>query len=221
MLDFDPGEEERALLSDYLSISAGRRVAVRIPERGDGLALCRMARKNAEESARQARLEGERENKAVSRLADALGLGEPPGRIEAYDISNLGNEAITASMVVCKQGKMKKSDYRTFLVKTTGGADDYGAMREVISRRLAHIGDGSGSLGERPDLILLDGGAGQVHAAGQAMREAKIDIPLFGMVKDDYHKTRAITDGEREISIAKDQVVYTFVYNIHTAKNSL
>lgn len=214
LLDFAPAEEDADLLSEYLSLEAGRKVAVRIPERGDGLALCRMAHKNAEEAARQFRLESERENKALRKLSEMLGLHEIPRRIESYDISNLGNESITASMVVCKDGKMKKSDYRTFLVKTTGGADDYGAMREVLSRRLAHIGDGSASLGEEPDLILLDGGAGQVHAVAAVMAEMDLAIPLFGMVKDDYHKTRAITDGEREISIAKEQMVYTFVYTI-------
>ncbi len=214
LLDFAPAEEDADLLSEYLSLEAGRKVTVRIPERGDGLALCRMAHKNAEEAARQFRLESERENKALRKLSEMLGLHEIPRRIESYDISNLGNESITASMVVCKDGKMKKSDYRTFLVKTTGGADDYGAMREVLSRRLAHIGDGSASLGEEPDLILLDGGAGQVHAVAEVMAGMDLSIPLFGMVKDDYHKTRAITDGEREISIAKEQMVYTFVYTI-------
>ena len=117
-------------------------------------------------------------------------------------------------MVVCKDGKMKRSDYRSFKVESTAGRDDYGSMREVLTRRLAHIGDSSHSLGERPDLILLDGGDTHVKAILPILRGTGQDIPVFGMVKDDFHKTRAITDGEREISIAQEMNVYAFVYNI-------
>ena len=214
MLDFPLTEEDTELLSEYLSLNTKYKVSVRIPERGDGRALCDMALENAKESARQYRLEGERENKNLKRLTELLGLSEVPKRIEAYDISNIGNENITASMVVYSGGKMKKSDYRVFTVKTTGGADDYGSMREVLGRRISHIGDGSLSLGESPDLILLDGGVGHVNTVRALMEERGVEIPLFGMVKDDYHKTRAITDGEREISIANEMGAYTFVYNI-------
>ncbi len=214
MLDFELEEEDIELLSEYLSLLGGRKVAVRIPSRGDGRALCDMALENAKEVARQHRLDAEREDKNIARLAELLGLSEVPKRIEAYDISNIGDESITASMVVWAMGKMKKSDYRSFTIKTTNGRDDYGSMREVLSRRLAHIGDGSPSLGERPDLILLDGGVGQVHAVAEVLSEMELDIPLFGMVKDDFHKTRAITDGQQEISIAREMGVYTIVYNI-------
>ncbi len=214
MLDFALTDGDIQLLSEYLSIVAEHKVSVKIPERGDGRALCDMAKKNAEEMARQYRLEGEREDKNLKRLTELLGLHEMPKRIEAYDISNIGNENITASMVVYKDGKLKKSDYRIFTVKTTLGADDYGSMREVLSRRFAHMGDGTQSLGECPDLILLDGGVGHVNTVRALMEEKGIDIPLFGMVKDDFHKTRAITDGSAEISIAKEQGVYAFVYKI-------
>ncbi len=214
MLDFPLTEEDTELLSEYLSLNTKYKVSVRIPERGDGRALCDMALENAKESARQYRLEGEREDKNLKRLTELLGLSEVPKRIEAYDISNIGNENITASMVVYSGGKMKKSDYRVFTVKTTDGADDYGSMREVLGRRISHIGDGSLSLGESPDLILLDGGVGHVNVVRALMEERGVEIPLFGMVKDDYHKTRAITDGEMEISIANEMGVYSFVYNI-------
>ena len=214
MLDFPLEREDLELLSEYLSISAPYKVTVRIPERGDGRRLCDMALENAKEAARQARLEGERDGRTVARLAELLGLSETPTRIEAYDISNWGNENIVASMVVWERGKLKKSDYRSFTVRTTAGADDYGSMREALSRRLAHLGDGTASLGDAPDLILLDGGVGQVHAVESVMREMDIDIPLFGMVKDDFHKTRAITDGETEISIAREMNVYGFVYTL-------
>ena len=214
MLDFQTEDDEWALLSEYLSFLAKRKIALKSPERGEGRALCDMARKNAEEAARQHSLTLERENKSVKRLAELLSLPEYPKRIEAYDISNIGDESIVASMVVLVDGKPKKSDYRLFTIKTTGGADDYGSMREALSRRFSHLGDATPSLGETPDLILLDGGVGQVSAVREVMKELGIEIPLFGMVKDDYHKTRAIVDGEREISIAFEMNVYTLVYNL-------
>ncbi len=214
MLGFDVNEEDRELLSEYLSLNTKYRVSVRIPERGDGRALCEMARKNAEESARQYSLEGEREDKNIKRLTELLSLHEPPRRIEAYDISNIGNESIVASMVVYSSGRLKKSDYRLFSIKSTDGADDYGSMREALTRRLSHIGDGSPSLGEAPDLIFVDGGDAHVGVAKGVLDNMELEIPVFGMVKDDYHKTRALTDGESEISIAKEFDMYGFVYNL-------
>ncbi len=214
ILDFPIGEEDISLLSEYLSLETKYKVSVKVPERGDGRALCDMALANAKESARQYRLEGEREDKNLKRFSELLGLAFVPKRIEAYDISNIGNENITASMIVYKDGKPKKSEYRIFTVKTTLGADDYGSMREVLGRRFAHMGDGTVSLGESPDLILLDGGVAHVNTVLSVMEERGIEIPIFGMVKDDFHKTRAITDGEREISIALDPGVYAFVYGI-------
>ena len=214
MLAFDTEEEDQSLLSEYLSISAGRKITVRTPERGDGKALCNMALQNATESARQYRLEGEREDKNTKRLTALLGLPETPKRIEAYDISNIGNENIVASMVVWADGKLKKGDYRTFNIKTTDGADDYGSMREALTRRLSHIGDGSLSLGNTPDLILVDGGDAHVGVAKSVLDSLSLDIPVFGMVKDDFHKTRALTDGKNEISIAKEFDMYAFIYNL-------
>lgn len=214
ILDFAFSEEDLTLLSDYLSYLSKRKVHVRMPERGEGRKLCDLALENAEEAARQYRLTVERESKNVLRLREVLGLSEIPRRIEAYDISNIGNEAITASMVVTENGRFKKSDYRVFTVKTTEGADDYGAMREVLSRRFSHIGDGTPSLGEVPDLILLDGGDAHVGVGRAVLAACEVDIPIYGMVKDDFHKTRAITDGANEISIALEPDLYTFVYNI-------
>ncbi len=214
MLGFDVSEDDRELLSDYLSLNTRYRVSVKIPERGDGRALCEMARKNAEESARQYSLEGEREDKNLKRLTELLGLHEKPKRIEGYDISNIGNESIVASMVVYSEGRLKKSDYRLFSIKTTDGADDYGSMREALTRRLSHIGDGSPSLGETPDLILVDGGDAHVGVARGVLEALSLEIPVFGMVKDDFHKTRALTNGESEISIAKEFDIYGFIYNL-------
>ena len=214
MLDFEISDEDRALLSEYLSLGQKFKVSVKIPERGEGRALCDMALENAKESARQRTLEGEREDKNIKRLAELLGLHEMPKRIEGYDISNIGNESIVGSMVVWQGGKLKKSDYRLFSVKTTDGADDYGSMREVLSRRLSHIGDGTASLGDAPDLILVDGGDAHVGVARGVLEALSLEIPVFGMVKDDFHKTRALTDGNSEISIAKEFDVYGFVYNL-------
>ena len=214
MLAFDIDAENRELLSEYLSIIRGTKVTVRTPERGDGRALCDMANKNAEESARQMKLTSERENKNIKRITELLSLGAPPHRIEAYDISNIGDESIVASMVVYEGGRLKKSDYRLFTIRSTAGQDDYGSMREALTRRLSHIGDGTASFGERPDLILVDGGEGHVAVAREVLQAADEDISLFGMVKDDYHKTRALTDGKREISIAKEFDVYAFIYNL-------
>ena len=214
MLAFEVSDEDLELLSEYLTILAGKKINVRIPERGDGRALCDMAVENAMESARQYRLEGEREDKNIKRLTELLGLHEPPRRIEAYDISNIGNENIVASMVVWSAGKLKKSDYRLFNIKTTDRADDYGSMREALTRRLSHIGDGSQSLGERPDLILVDGGDAHVGVANSVLSNLSLEIPVFGMVKDDFHKTRALTDGKNEISIAKEFDMYAFIYNL-------
>ena len=214
MLAFDASSDDCELLGEYLSLSTRYKVTVKVPERGEGRALCDMAIENAKESARQHRLEGEREDKNIKRIRDLLGLPEAPRRIEAYDISNIGNENIVASMVVWADGKLKKSDYRLFTIKTTDGADDYGSMREALTRRLSHIGDGTASLGEMPDLILVDGGDAHVEVAKGVLESLGLEIATFGMVKDDFHKTRALTNGESEISIAKEFDVYAFVYNL-------
>ena len=214
LLAFPLSEDALSLLTEYLCLLAGHRVAVRTPERGDGRRLCELAEENAAEAARQYRLEGEREDKSLARLATLLGLPELPRRMEAYDISNYGNEAITASMVVYESGRLKKSDYRLFRIKTTEGADDYASMREALSRRLSHIGDDSTSLGETPDVLLIDGGAAHVHAVREVLTAMNLEIPTYGMVKDDFHKTRALTDGEKEISIATEMPVYALIFKI-------
>ncbi len=214
LVDFEISEDDEQLLSEYLTSLSTRRVSVRRPMRGDGRALCSLASDNAKEAAHQHALDGQRQNKNLIRLSELLSLDSPPERIEAYDISNIGDEHITASMVVYEGGKMKKSDYRLFKISTTDGRDDYGSMREAITRRLAKIGGDDPSLKCAPDLILLDGGMTHVGAVRPLIRESALDIPVFGMVKDDFHKTRAMTDGENEISIAQELGVYSFVYKI-------
>ncbi len=217
LLGFDPGEEELSTLASFLTEKAGRKITVRIPERGDGRKLCEMASDNAEQNAKQYRHESERDAKTLIKLASMLGLEVIPERIEAYDISNLGSEHITAGMIVCENGKFIKKDYRTFTIRDTAGApDDYASMKEALRRRLDHILNPTGSgFGETPpDLILLDGGKGHVSTVQELMDELGLDIPVLGMVKDEFHKTRALTDGEHEINIAREQSVFVYIYKI-------
>lgn len=215
LTDFPLEEGEYEALGEYFSEMAGRRVRVRTPMRGELRELCDMALANARQRAERYRTESEREDKTLYLLASLLGLEIIPDRIEAYDVSNIGAEHITASMVVLENGKQNRAHYRTFRIKESGGVDDYAAMREALSRRMAHVGDGSPSLGERPDLILLDGGAGHVHTVRALLKEmGHEDIPVFGMVKDDFHRTRALTDGERELGIAHEQSVYVLIYKL-------
>ena len=207
-------KDEYTLLSQYLSEKALRKVVVKTPQKGTLKQLTAMAMANAEERAKRYQSEMERESGVMKRLGEILGLATPPRRVEAYDISEIGQEHITAAMVVTIDGKAKNSDYRTFRMKTLSGVDDYAAMRETLTRRLSHLGDGSASLGETPDLILLDGGVGQVNVVKEVLHDMGLSIPVFGMVKDDYHKTRALTSGDCEISIALEQAVYVYVYKL-------
>ena len=117
-------------------------------------------------------------------------------------------------MIVCKDGKFSKADYRTFRIKTVEGTDDYASMREALSRRLAHLSDPTGSFSEPPDLILLDGGKGHVSVVRQLLAETGLEIAVFGMVKDEFHKTRALCSDTEEISIAKEREVFSLVYRI-------
>ena len=132
-----------------------------------------------------------------------------PEHIEAYDISNFGSDNITGGMISVRDGKFCKKDYRTYKIRgTEGEPDDYASMRETIERRLSHTEQ------TYPDLIFLDGGKGHVSTIKQLLEELNIDIPVFGMVKDEFHKTRALTTEDEEISIAREQSVFQFIYKI-------
>ena len=109
---------------------------------------------------------------------------------------------------------MKSADYRSFSIREVDGTDDYACMREAIRRRFSHLADQSGSISHIPDLILLDGGRGHVSVVREVLTELGLDAPVFGMVKDDFHKTRALCDEEREISIAREQQIFVFIYKI-------
>ncbi len=214
LLSFDMEEEELQTLSQYLSERAGRKVTVRVPERGRLHALCRTVQDNARERAKKHLAAMEKDDGALLRLAQLCRLEVYPERIEAYDISNLGSEHLTAGMIVCRDGQFRRSDYRTFHIKTVEGTDDYASMRETLARRLSHLGEEDPSFGTPPDLILLDGGRGHVGVIRELLEELGLDIPVFGMVKDDYHKTRALCTDEEEISIAREQQVFMLLYRI-------
>ena len=215
LLSFELDEEERQALESYLGRVAGHRVQVRVPERGENRKLCQLAVSNAADRVREYTDGVGLEQSVLTRLASLCGLEVYPERIEAYDISNYGDEFMRAGMIVCVDGKLKKSDYRSFNIKTVEGTDDYSAMREVLGRRLTHLADENGSFSNRPDLILLDGGRGHVAVIRELLAERGLDdIPLLGMVKDDYHKTRALTDGENEINIARERDIFTFIYKL-------
>ena len=215
LLSFAMNEADMEAVSEYLSRLGERKVILRTPERGDMKTLCDMVRDNAAEKAKTYAGEAEKDEKVLVRLAELLSLEAYPERIEAYDISNIGHEHITAGMVVSEGGKLKRADYRSFKIKSvTDGTDDYGSMREALSRRFAHLEDSEGSFASYPDLILLDGGKGHVSVVRALMDEMGIDIPVFGMVKDDYHKTRALCTDIEEISIARENSVFVFIYKL-------
>lgn len=215
LLSFALDAEDETMLSDYLSGVAGHRVTVKTPQRGTLRTLCEMVEKNAADRAKQYRIDSAKSEEVLVRLGALLQLESYPARIEAYDISNLGTEHLTAGMIVCNEGKFTKEDYRTFRIRSVhNSTDDYASMREALGRRLDHLSDAEGSFGELPDLILLDGGRGHVSVVRDLLAERGLDIPIFGMVKDDYHKTRALCTDTEEISIAREQDVYSLIYRI-------
>lgn len=205
--------EDRELIEEMLTKQAGRNVRLHQPQRGRLPELMRLAKSN---SAEYAALKNDRTGKeviALEQLGKSLGLPRPPKYIEAYDISNLSSESMVAGMVVFENGRPLKKAYKRFNIKEQEYQNDYGSMREVLRRRLMHIveQDGDEFFNRTPDLILLDGGTGHVHAVEPLLRELGLDIPLFGMVKDDKHRTRAIAAGGREIQINELKAVFNLV----------
>ena len=215
LLSFDMPEGEKNLIGAYLGERAGHKVTLRTPKRGEARSLCLMAQRDAVRHSETRRKRDEDDERVLVRLASLLSLEVVPQRIEAYDISNLGSEHITAGMIVADGGKLRKSDYRVFRIKGQDAPDDYSAMRQTLMRRIAHIGDGEDtSLSTEPDLILLDGGAGHVGVARELFRDADCHIPVFGMVKDEHHKTRTLVSDTNEVSIAREAEVFRFIYKL-------
>ncbi len=209
--------EDVEILEQWLSSQSGKKVQISVPQKGEQLKLAQMCRKNATEQIAQKRGITAKEESALIELAQLLGLKKAPDYIESYDISNLMGDENVAGMVVFRKGKPYKKAYRRFKIKTVVGQDDYASMSEVVRRRFeeyaAHRDDGN-TFGIMPDLILLDGGKGQHSVVMQTLRDMNIEVPVFGMVKDGKHKTRAITDGCDEIEISSKRSAFTLVSNI-------
>lgn len=204
------------LINEFLEKQSGRKIKIHQPQKGRLYELLRLAKNN---SAEYAALKNSRTGKeviALEQLGKVLGLERPPKYIEAYDISNLSSESMSAGMIVFEDGRPLKKAYKHFTVKEQQLQNDYGSMHEVLKRRLMHIvnQDGDEYFNRTPDLILLDGGSGHVHAVEPILRELKLDIPLFGMVKDNKHRTRAIATGGLEIQINNLQSAFNLVTRI-------
>ena len=214
----DGPAEGMELLGRFLTEKAGRKVAVSVPKRGEQAKLVEMCRSNSAEQLAQATGRTGRETSALDELARLLGLGQPPAYIEAYDISNLAGGENVAGMVVFENGRPLRSAYRKFKIRSVEGQDDYASMREVIGRRIQEYlkreKDGEEGFERLPDLILLDGGKGHVAAVRPVLEAAGLNVPLFGMVKDDKHRTRAIAKNGGEIAINSSRSAFTLVSSI-------
>lgn len=208
--------EDSDIIEELLKNQSGRSVRLHAPKKGRLLELLRLAKNN---SAEYAALKNSRTGKeviALEQLGRVLGLERPPEYIEAYDISNLSSESMVAGMVVFENGRPLKKAYKHFTIKEQEYQNDYGSMQEVLRRRLMHIvsGEGDEYFTHTPDLILLDGGSGHVHAVAPVLEELGLNIPLFGMVKDNKHRTRAIATGGKEIQINNLQAAFNLVTRI-------
>ncbi len=211
--------DDEDVISMWLSDKKGEKVKFLVPERGQNSKLLKLAEENAslilKKDRERLRREEGRTIGAVREIRDILGL-EHLDRMEAYDISNTSGFANVGSMIVFEKGKPKRSDYRKFRIKSVSGPDDYACMREVLTRRLKHgleeaqelelreIDEKYGSFSKLPDLILMDGGRGQVNIALEVLEELGIYIPVAGMVKDDHHNTRGLYFNNKELPIDKD-----------------
>jgi excinuclease ABC subunit C len=202
--------EDKELLQEWLCQMAGRKVEIKTPQKGEKLRLVEMAENNA-----QITLTNKEKEKyqAVKELQEILHLKKVPRKIEGYDISNLSGQFIVASMCVIQDGEVKKYLSRNFKIKTVLGQDDPKCMNEVILRRLKHsIGKADQAFGTLPDVIFVDGGITQIHAAKEAVAELKLKIPIYGMVKDDKHSTRALINENREEIPLSEELMKLITY---------
>lgn len=217
VIALDGEAEDDELLGKWLSEKRGKSVKINIPQRGENMRIVEMARENAAERLAQSHGHFGHELTALDELAKLLGLKKTPRFIESYDISHHAGSDNVAGMIVFKDGRPFKKSYRKFEIKGFVGQDDYGSMNEVIERRIKEYyknPDSGIGFGQLPDLILLDGGKGQVSAVRPVLEKYGLDIPLFGMVKDNHHRTRAITDEGHEIAINSKRRAFTLVSSI-------
>lgn len=200
-------------LTQLLSETKGQKVRLYTPQRGDTEKLVQMARTNAFERLARDTGRATREQKALDETAALLGLPEAPTTIESYDISNWGDGTSVCGMVVFENGKPKKAGYRRFKMQTVMGTDDYASMAEALSRRAAEYEKGTNAQFKiKPSLLLIDGGQGQVSVVRGALAGTQLaDVPMFGMVKDDKHRTRGLVNEQGEITLSMHRGVFTFI----------
>ncbi|MBQ1452562.1 MAG: excinuclease ABC subunit UvrC, partial [Ruminococcus sp.] len=198
----------------WLSEKRGSKVNLTVPQRGEQAQLCAMCRSNAAEALAQQKGATAREYNVLEELRQTLGLEKLPEYIECYDISNLAGTENVAGMVAYKNGKPLKSAYKKFKIKGFEGQDDYASMAETLQRRFEEYYNAEKAdegFGKLPDLILLDGGSGQVSAVREVFEKMDIDVPLFGLVKDDKHRTRAVTGEGGEIALNSKRQLFAFL----------
>ena len=200
------GEETQAL-SEALALSGKARIHFHVPLRGEGRKLLEMAGENAKAAALHRRAQLEKDEAVLVQLAQTLCLEVLPQRIESIDISNSGSSVVSAGIIVLENA------YKSFLIQREN-PDDPASVYEAYCRRLDRYLKGEEAFSPLPDLILADGAAAQVQAVRRALEERNLEIPVFGMVKDSFHKTRCLTNGEQEISISHDPVLFQFIYSI-------
>ena len=206
--------EDAVYFEQLLEQEYGRKPHLRVPQRGDNMRLVELAEKNAKEEVLRITDKAERIRSAVSLFGKMLSM-DPPRRIESYDISNISGTDIVGSMVVFQDGKPKKSDYKRFKIQDMADQDDYGSMRQMLTRRLTHFKNGDDGFCDEPDLLLIDGGVTHASVAVQVLEELGISIPVFGMVKDNRHRTRALVTPEgQEINIDTQQSVFALIGSI-------
>ena len=212
LLPFEIDDSE--LFSQLLEQQYGRKPKLRVPQRGDNLRFVELANTNALEEAERLTGKEERVSATLILLGKMLTM-EPPKRIESFDISNISGTDIVASMVVFQDGKPRKSDYKRFKLEGLQNQDDYASMHQVVKRRFAHYKEGDKGFDTAPDLLLIDGGVNHAKVAVSALEELGLTFPVFGMVKDDRHRTRALVTPEgREIRIDNNQAIFSLIGNI-------
>lgn len=212
--NFDVSGEDAESLCEFLSEKAGKKVHISTAKIGDNKKLCDMVLANAKEYVLQYNEKQRKEGKTVVALAKLLCLEVVPERIESYDVSNWGNDFISTGMIVAEHGSFARQSYRSFNAKKNNSQNDCACMAEAVERRIKRALAGDKSFLPLPDLILADGGDMQVHAINEVLEKLKVYIPVFGMVKDRHHKTRTLTNGYEEISIATNGEIFGFIYKI-------
>ena len=199
------------LFEQLLEQGAGRRPKLRVPQRGDNMRLVELASVNAREEAERITTKEERAKSTLNLLAKMLDVPSV-SRMESYDISNISGTDIVGGMVVFVDGKPKKGDYKRFTIRNMDGQDDYASMQQVIERRFTHLKNSDSGFESVPDIVLIDGGIVHAQTALQVLQRLEIDIPVFGMVKDDRHRTRAlVTPDGQEIAIDTQQAVFALI----------